>query len=299
MPEKLLVPLDGSKLSEIVLPYVEEIAGTDGYEVTLINVRSPAEDPYHPDLKVHLEEIAKKTQNNIQKYLKSNHGKSQEVKIAIVGSGTLITNTAKGILDYTDGENVAMIIMATHGRTGISLWALGSVAEKVVKASSSPVLLVRANTARDKKSTISNILMPLDGSKQSEVVLSSAGNLLSALKTKVTLFHVITQPYYSYTGTDGMINVSYSLDELKKKKIEAISYLQKEGKKLEQKDITTSIEVKTGQPAEEIMLFAKENDIDIVAMSTHGCSGFHSAGHGSVADKVLHEGNIPLLLVRK
>jgi nucleotide-binding universal stress UspA family protein len=130
-------------------------------------------------------------------------------------------------------------------------------------------------------------------------VLSYVGNLASVLKAKITLFHIITQPYHSYTDTDGIINVSYSQSELAKKKAEAIGYLEKAGEKINQYDVTTTIEVKTGQPSEEIILFAEENDFDVIAMSTHGCSGFHSAGHGSVTDKVLHSGKTPLLLARK
>lgn len=298
MPEKLLVPLDGSKLSEIVLPYVEELAIKINYEVILFSVRSPAEDPYHPDLRDYLQETAEKTLNNIKTYLKTDEAKGQNIKTVIAGSGILISNSAKGILDYADNENIGMIVMATHGRTGISLWALGSVAEKVVRASRSPVLLVRSNIDKEIKPPIRNILIPLDGSRQSEIVLSYAGNLASALQAKVTLFHIITQPYHSYTDTDGVINVSYSHDELNKKQKEATSYLEKAREKLKRHDITATFEVKTGRPAEEIILFAEENDFEVVAMSTHGCSGFHSTGHGSVTDKVLHNGKTPLLLVR-
>jgi nucleotide-binding universal stress UspA family protein len=299
MPEKLLVPLDGSKLSKIVLPYVEELAVKFGYEIIFFNVRSPAEDPYHPDLREYLQEIAEQTRNDFQIYYKNHEDRGQNAKAVIMGSGTLKSNPAKEILDYADNENIAMIIMATHGRTGISLWALGSVAEKVVRASQSPVLLVRANVERSRRPPIRNILVPLDGSRQSETVLSYVGNLAFVLKAKITLFHIITQPYHSYTDTDGIINVSYSQSELAKKKAEAIGYLEKAGEKIRQYDVTTTIEVKTGQPSEEIILFAEENDFDVIAMSTHGCSGFHSAGHGSVTDKVLHSGKTPLLLARK
>ncbi len=299
MPDKLLVPLDGSKLAETALPYAEELAIKIGYEVTLINVRSPAEDPYHPALEAYLKSVAEKTKNNIQTSLVKNKGKGRKVKTVVVGSGILVGNSAEGILEYADNENMDLIVMATHGRTGISLWALGSVAEKVVRASRHPVLLVRANTDLKNKAVLNNILLPLDGSKQSEVALSYVTSFASMLNAKVTLTHVITQPYYSYTATDGIINTDYSAKELKDKKADAKKYLEKAGKTLKRKGIVTSVQVKVGRAAEEIIGLSENTGIDIIVMSTHGDSGFHSSGHGSVADKVLHGGNTPILLVRK
>ncbi len=298
MPEKLLVPLDGSKLSEVVLPYVEELTTKIGYEVILINVRSPAEDPYHPDLKEYLQNIAEKIQSNIQTNLKKYSDKKRNIKIEIVGSGTIVTNSAKGILDYADNENIAMIIMATHGRTGISLWTIGSVAEKIVQASKYPVLLIRANNDL-KKDSIRKILVPLDGSRECEFVLAFTGDLASMLKAKVTLLHIILQPYYFYASVNGLADVTFSVDELNKKKQDAKKYLEEKRKILEKKGIMTSIQVRAGQVASGIVSLAEKNNFDMVVMSTQGGPGFHHYRHGSVADKVLHEGNIPLLLVKK
>jgi nucleotide-binding universal stress UspA family protein len=298
MPEKLLVPLDGSKLSEGVLPYVEELASKTGYEVILINVRSPAEDPYHPDLQEYLESIADRIQSDIQTNLKKSSYKRRKIRTEIVGSGTIVTNSAKGILDYADNENIAMIVMATHGRTGISLWTLGSVAEKIVQVSKHPVLLIRVNNDL-KKDTIHKILVPLDGSRECEFVLAYTGNLAFKLKAKVTLLHIISQPYYSYASADGLVDVTYSINKLNKKKEDAKKYLEEKRKVLEQKNIMTAIQVRSGQVDSEIVNLAEKNNFDLVVMSTQGGPGFHNYRHGSVADKVLHESNIPLLLVRK
>ena len=64
------------------------------------------------------------------------------------------------------------------------------------------------------------------------------------------------------------------------------------------KGIQTSYEVRTGSPGEEIIKVEGEMRPDMVAMSTHGHSGFGRWDHGSIADKVIHAGNTPLLLVR-
>ncbi len=299
MSGKILVPLDGSKLAEVALPYAEELASGLGYGVTLINVRSPAEDPYHPVLKYYLQSMAEKTRRNIQASPAENKRKATGVGSVVTGSGIMVGHPAEGILDYADNEDVSLIIMATHGRTGIKRWALGSIADKVVRASTHPILMVRASIDVHKEVRLGNILVPLDGSKQSEVVLPHIKNLASKLKSKVILLHVIVQPYHVYAGTEGVVEVPYTKEELKMKKADAKNYLERVGRSFMGKGIRTSTQIKVGEAAEEIIKLAKESSIDIVAMSTHGRSGFSRWEHGSVADKVLHAGSTPLLLLRE
>ena len=188
--------------------------------------------------------------------------------------------------------------MATHGRTGIKRWALGSTTDKVVRASKSPVLLIRANTGVRKKTSLDKILVPLDGSKHSETILSHIESLASRLRARVILLHVVIQPYRVYAASEGVVEVPYTEEEIKSLKADAEEYLQKVSSKLMAERITTSYEVRVGSAAEEIIKLADETPTDVVAMSTHGESGFSRWEHGSIADKVLHAGNTPLLLVR-
>jgi nucleotide-binding universal stress UspA family protein len=298
MSGKILVPLDGSKLAEIVLPYAEELATRLGYETILINVRSPAEVPYHPVLQSYLEGMVEKIKRNIEGNLAKNKGKTTEVASVIVGSGILVGHPAKGIVEYADKEGVTLIVMATHGRTGVQRWALGSVADKVVRASKQPVMLIRANTEARKHIRLASIFVPLDGSKQSEAVLPYIENLAPKLEAKVVLLHVIAQHYHAYAGTEGVVEVPYTEEELEMKKAGAKEYLEKLGKALKEKGIWTKTQVEVGEAAEEIIKLAEELNADITVMSTHGSSGSSRWEHGSVVDKLLHAGNTPLLLVR-
>jgi nucleotide-binding universal stress UspA family protein len=298
MSGKILVPLDGSKLAEIVLPYAEELASRLGYEIILINVRSPAEVPYHPVLQSYLESMVERIKRNIEDSLAKNKGKTTTVASVVVGSGILVGHPAKGIVEYADKEGVTLIVMATHGHTGVKRWALGSVADKVVRASKQPVMLIRANTGARKNIRLASIFVPLDGSKQSEIVLPCIENLAPKLKAKVVLFHVITQHYHVYAGTEGVVEVPYAEKELEMKKAGAKEYLEKLGEALKGKGILTKTQVGVGGAAEEIIKLAEELNADIIVMSTHGHSGFSRWEHGSVVDKLLHAGNTPLLLVR-
>ena len=138
MYEKVLVPLDGSQLAEIALPYVEEIAAKMGAEITLLCVSETDEAEEYNKHKSYLEQILGVAKNEAKKYLEQ---PGAEIKMR---SAIEVGHPAEEIVDYADKEDINLIIMATHGRTGLSRWALGSVAEKVLRAGTTPLLLVRA-----------------------------------------------------------------------------------------------------------------------------------------------------------
>lgn len=307
MYKRMLVPLDGSELAEVALPYSEELAEKLDSEVILVNVRRPSEDPDNPEHRVYLSKMVATTEQDIKKSPFLPPGEKIKVDSAIIGSSGLLTHPAEEIVDYAEKENISLIVMATHGRTGVKRWALGSTADKVVRASKSPVLLIRANTDVRKNAGLDKILVPLDGSKQSETILSHIESLASRLKARVILLHVVEQLHHiypvaeemGYYGGIGMVKVPYSEEELKPLKAGAEEYLQKVSGKLMAEGIKTSYQVKVGSAGEEIIKAEEEMGVDMVAMSTHGQSGFSRWEHGSIADKVLHAGNTPLLLVRE
>jgi nucleotide-binding universal stress UspA family protein len=298
MYERMLVPLDGSELAEVALPYVKELAIHLGSEVILVNVRAPAENPDEPEHRVYISKMATKTEQEIIKSPHLPSGYKVKVDSVIIGSPGLLAHPAEEIVDYAEKENVSLIVMATHGRTGISRWALGSVANKVARASKCPVLLIRANADVKKNVYLDKIMVPLDGSKQSETVLPYVETLAAKLRARVILLHVVVQPYKVYAGSEGVVEVPYTEEEIKSLKAGAEEYLQKVSNKIMDTGVTAIFEVRVGSAGEEIIRAEGETGVDIVAMSTHGHSGFSHWGYGSITDKVLHAGNKPLLVVR-
>jgi nucleotide-binding universal stress UspA family protein len=306
MFKRLLVPLDGSPLAELALPYAEELAIHFGSEVILVNVRAPAEDPEEPEHRVYLSKIAATVEQNIKKTPELPAGEKVKVTSTIIGTPGLLTHAAEEIVAYTERENISLIVMATHGRTGIGRWTLGSTANKVARASKCPVLLVRARTGVPGSIHLGKILLPLDGSKQSEAALPYVEALASKIKSQISLlnvveplFHINTFPegtgYYGYVG---IVRVPYTEEEMKPSREVAEKYLKNMNDKLASTGLNAGYEVRAGPAGEEIIKAEKETGADIVVMSTHGHSGFGHWDHGSVADKVLHAGSIPLLLVR-
>jgi len=304
--KRLLVPLDISKLAEIALPYAKELAVKLGSEVILIHVRTSADTTDKPDHRAYLSKMAAITEQDIKKSPVLPPGEKVKVDSAIIGSPGRLNHPAEEILDYAEKENISLIVMATHGRTGVRRWTLGDAANKVARASKTPVLLIRANTDVPESVHLDKVLVPLDGSKQSEAVLPYIENLASKIKPKVSLLNVVEPPYYiypygegmGYYGGEGIVRVPYTEEEIKPLKEVAEKYIKSVSEKLTAESIKTSYGVRVGSAGEEIIKAEEEIHPDIVAMSTHGHSGFGRWENGSVTDKVLHHGNTPLLLVR-
>ncbi len=150
------------------------------------------------------------------------------------------------------------------------------------------------------------ILVPLDGSKLGEAALRYIEETLSRLapgaKAEVILFHVVTalrHDVHISGGGAGMITVPYSESELEQMKVDAMKYLEEVGENLRNKGATVTLKVSVGQlPAEEIIKAEEEYHADLVAMSTHGRAGISRWAFGSVTDKVLRGGKVPVLMVR-
>ena len=165
---------------------------------------------------------------------------------------------------------------------------------------------VLTGTRATGKARLEKILVTLDGSKPSEAVLPYIEALASRLKSRVILLNVVEQLYnvYPYTeglgyyGSAGVVRVPNTEEEMQPAKDVAEKYMKDVNDKLSSKGVKTSYEIRIGSPAEEIIKAEEEMKPDMVAMSTHGHSGFGRFEHGSIADKVLHAGTTPLLLVK-
>jgi len=296
MYHRILVPLDTSELAEVALPYAEQMAGRLGSEITLMSVSHSAGEKEQRVFRSYIQETVAVTKERANRYLEKPTGQDVKVESAI-----LVGNPAEEIVDYAERENIDVIVMATHGRSGIGRWALGSVADKVLRATERPVVLIRAKGARSdmlKKGVFKRALVPLDGSKESEAVIPYIEELASMLGAEVTLLQVMAVVYHVYISGDAPAQVPYTEEEMKPLKASAESYLEKVGSGLRGKGVTTKCQVRVGAAGHEIIRLADEIGADIVAMSTHGRSGVGRLVFGSVAEKVVRTGNTPVLLVR-
>ena len=273
LDERIVVPLDGSKLAEIALPYAEEVGVRTGRDLVLLSVVEFADEEY----RTYLQGIVEKTKRNIDEF--STLPGASKVNVYIT---TRDGNPPEAIIDFASKWKHKLIIMATHGRSGIGRWAIGSVADKVVRlAINSSVLLIRGKKARPdvrQKSLLQKAIVPLDGSMPSQAIIPFVMQLATRLELELTFLQVVTPSNHI--------------------EIEPESYLQAQCDELEQQGIKANYMVRNGSPADEIIDLADELAVDLIAMSTRGKSNIAPWSIGSIAQRVLLAGNTPLLLVK-
>ncbi len=314
MYKRMLVPLDGSELSEVVFPYAKELAGRLGLDVILLHVHSPEEGKTRPLYRAYIEhkaEIIKCQSQEVQgKVGIEPGGKVLEVQ------GELVAGyPAEEILRYADERDIDLILMATHGRSGIRRWVMGSVADKVLRASNVPVWLVRTEIPEGivyDKWPKRTMLVPLDGSELAETILPHVEALAKqrgAELVDVVLLRVCESGaalgYYppsarfeTPTGAVHVMPQEYARGEAAKYKILAEQYLAGIEQRLKDAGLRVRAEVRAGEPAEEIVDYANTNPFNLIVMSTHARSGFSRWAYGSVATKVLQGVSSPIFLVR-
>lgn len=284
MWEKILVTLDGSDLAELALPYAKELATAFGSEVLLLYVSEPAEQQYRHMHQLYIEDVAKQVKNGIKKVT------------PVILDGT----PAKEIIDYAKKNKVGLIVMASHGRSGIMPWAAGSVANKVLHTARMPLLLVRAVKPPRRaqgKPILNRILLPLDGSEAGEAAVPYVRELMSRLGAEVILFGVVPPGKHIRT-VGGLDYVLYPEQDLEQVKAEAREYLDKVYQQLKGKKGKVRVELRAGDIAREIIDFAQKTRASLIAISSHGHSGIAKWVFGSIAHKIVQASKTPVLVVR-
>jgi nucleotide-binding universal stress UspA family protein len=300
MYTKILVPLDGSKTAENALPFARYFARNLQIPVELLAVVdvssvarniSTAEGLFLDSLVEHETRRFGKYLNEVAKYLPSGvaecrveHGHPADVIIesAMTGKDTLIA-------------------MATHGRAGLDRWLIGSVAEKVLRGSSNPLLLVRAteNPPDWGMAALKSVVVPLDGSEMAERVLPSVEVLAKKCALEVILLRVYSVPYGAYSAGEGFYDTTQMEKFVAGLRDEAVAYLEKKAAELRRRGIEkVSCFVKEGFDADEIISLARHTPDNLIAMCTHGYSGVKRWVLGSVTEKVVRHCGDPVLVVR-
>jgi nucleotide-binding universal stress UspA family protein len=292
MYHKIMVPLDGSDAAEISLPYVEEIAARTEAELTLVSVSDPTREGEDNLYRSYLERVSEQVVSELKDW--------GVVVEAAVRSKVLVGIPADAIIRYADENDVSLIIMASRGRSMKGPWPLGHIAAKVLRATNRPTLLVRTpvdEMARREHRLVKRILVPLDGSDVGEAALPWAVELAQRLGAEVILYQVVKHVMILATEGAAMSSEIYEEEE-KFRRAAAMAYLEKIGKSALEKGLSISYALGSGPPADQIIDYAETNDVDLIAMSTHGRSGISRWVFGSVTDKVLHAGSTGVLTVR-
>lgn len=303
--QRMLVPLDGSELAEQVLVYAKELAGRLDLDVSLLYVCTKEEYQVLPMHRSYVEQVADllKTQTAA---VRAEAGDQSKRKGGQVEGRVTVGYPAEEILRFADENKIDLILMATHGRSGVKRWVLGSVADKVLRASKLPVLLVRSGVTYDvayDKWPKRTFVVPLDGSKAAESVLAHV-EVLAKQKgldsVEVVLLQVSEPPVVQsdYPASMPLNWEEHVKEETAKRKRGAEQYLSTVEKRLKEAGLKVRSEVLVGNPAQEIVSYCGKDRCNLIVMATHGRSGVSRWAYGSVAEKVLLGTASPIVVVR-
>ncbi|MGH2586389.1 MAG: universal stress protein [Dehalococcoidia bacterium] len=294
----VLVPLDGSLVAEMALPYAAAIARGLGASVRLLAVIEPAPRGLTQRSEHRAVEFEQLERRSLEEALAGAASRLQEQSLA-VATHVVRGNPATAILNAAGDASVAMVIMGTHGRGGVDRWGVGSVAEQVMRQNVKPTLLVRlpytpaSQQAPARPVALRLLLVPLDGSPLAEAALPLAGELAAATGAQLMLLRV--EPWLTVGSAPyGTVPEFTKMED--EAATAAATYLAGVRERLPV-DVPIETLVLRGRPATSLVDFALFERVDLVVMTTHGRGGLRRLVLGSVADHIVRAG-VPAVLVR-
>jgi len=186
-----------------------------------------------------------------------------------------------------------LIVVGSHGRTGLARLLLGSVAENVARHAGCPVLVARAA-----QNSLRRVVLAVDGSEHSRDAVRFAGRLPLPAETEVTVCHVI-QPYLPVTGPEFVPYLEEPVAEVRGRQFqEAEKLVRGTAKQFQEWGKRVRTIVREGDPAHEILSVASEQKADLVIAGARGISALEALLVGSVADRLLRTARCSVLLAR-
>jgi nucleotide-binding universal stress UspA family protein len=297
MFDHILVSLDGSPLAECVLPHAVTLARAFGARITLLRVVERDSsgglggaiiDPLRwqvrkAEARAYLDELA---------------ARFAEAGLR-VDTILLEGPAAERIIEFTRNRDVGLIIISTHGQSGLSGWNVSSVVQKVILRAHVPVMIVRAYvcpTTAIAEIRYRRLLVPLDGSQRAEHVLPLAATLAHTSGSQLVLAHVVSTPEVPRRTppTEEESRLVDRLTELNRAR--GVEYLEQL-----QARFPPATEIRlvvSGDPAAALHDLVDQDDVDLVALSAHGYSGGIRWPYGSIALNFIAYGTTPLLIVQ-
>jgi nucleotide-binding universal stress UspA family protein len=296
----MLIPLDGSKLAENVLPYARALARALDLRIELLSVVDTMDFArtthagHVRDFDPIIEAAVREGEQYLENVARSFTGMTVDNCVVEQGQADQI------IVEKAARDKETLIGMATRGRSGIHRWLMGSVAEKVLRGATNPLLLVRGDEEGKSEgvATLKSIIVPLDGSKLAESVLPRAIDLAKKLGLEIVLTRAYQLPLSAYPGADAAYipNQDAFLTAVRG---EASAYLEAKVNEIRGNGIEkVSFILLVGSGADEIIDLARTTPDNLIAMCTHGRSGVKRWALGSVTEKVVRHSGDPVLVVR-
>ena len=302
MFDPILVPLDGSQLAECVLPHTVAIASSFDAEITLLRMLEKNQAGASAQLFDLLNWQINKTKAAL--YLEKTKSRLEEARIQ-ARTAVLEGLVAEGIPEYAQNQGKKLIILSSHGHTGLSKWGISSTAQKIILSAPTSVLIVRAYQHDIQAGGLSaipayqRILVPLDGSQRAENVLPIVTQLAHFHKSQIHLVHAVQMPEMARQMPPVREDIDLSNRVVARNREEGGRYLEQ----VKARSILDGIPVQThlltsDSAAVALHQLAEQEHIDMVALSAHGYSGHQQWPYGSMVNNFILYGKVPLLIVQ-
>jgi nucleotide-binding universal stress UspA family protein len=285
MYNKMLVLLDGSKLAEVVFTYAQELSARLNLTLELLHVCSSQEAeqlPMHQAYIEHMAEILQSKASEIRSKIGgTTQGKSMQAKGKVV-----VGYPAEEILKYADENKIDLIMLSTHGRSGIRIWDLGSVADKVIHTAKVPIWLVPSELREEiiwDKLPKRTIVIPLGGSKLSEVAIPHAINIAKqrGAQAEIVLAYVESSPLSEMASTQTQ------LEQIQTARLSAKKYLDEQVQQIGKEGITARAEMLIESTPPGFIDFVKNNPAQLIVMAAHSYTGIRGMIFDGVAEQII------------
>lgn len=296
MFKRILLPLDSSKLAECVLPHLVAVAQICEPEVKLLRVLEPFGVTDRIRMIDPVDWQTRKAE--AESYLS---GIAEQLKKAglLVSKQLVDGRPAEQIVDSAHSWNADLIIMSSHGQSGLSPWNVSSVVQRVVLRSHRSLMIIRAYQSVTEELTglqYHRIFLPLDGSQRAEMSLAVAKSLADAHNSEILAAHVVQQPELPRRTSASQEDLALANRLTERNRVEALKYLDDLKSRI---DLTmqTKLEV-SPSISRSLHKIAEQNNVDLTIISAHGYSGDTRWPYGSVGLGFIVYGISPLLILQ-
>jgi nucleotide-binding universal stress UspA family protein len=295
MFQSILVPLDGSQLAEVVLPHAAALAKVLDAKITFVRVIEPPSDIQSQPINPLSWQISKREANS---YLEEITGRFKQLNVSVQTS-ILEGNPASQIVEYVEDSDIDLILLSSHGKSGLTRWNISSVTRKIIQNAKRSTMIVRAYETRENGIAdfhYQRLLVPLDGSVRAEYVLPMANSIARNQGAELLLVHVVYKPEMPRRKPLSDEDIRLIDDFIERNRQEASNYLE-QIECQEQVECQTRLIISDNVEDSLHNLVDNEN-IDLMVMSAHGYSGNRKHPFGNITTHFIEYGSVPLLIIQ-
>lgn len=285
MYDPLLFPTDGSETASAAFEYALQVASAHDATVHVLNVADTTE----PSVTRIESDVVDVLEREGERIVDEMAARAAEMGVSVV-TDVRQGKPAGTIVAYADAFDVDLVVMPTHGRSGLKRHLIGSVTERVVNTADCPILTVTPSEGDSFTYPPRTLLLPTDGSRCANLALDQATALANAVDASL---HLLTVVEMTSLGID--VRSTAARDELEERATEILDDATESARAVSVESVSSSVAY--GQPYREIHSYIGENDVDLVVLGTRGETDFSRYLLGGVSAKLIRTSPVPVLLV--